>query len=147
MEPSEVRRTILHDHHALREQLHDLALKVEDLRAGGDPAPVRDQLLTLLEDLVAHMAREDEILAPALLQTDAWGPWRVEKMKAHHEADRARVASLQRSLREDKLDAKALVRAAVRLTADLQAEMAEEDKLLLHPEVLRDDLVTSGFGG
>lgn len=148
MDPSEIRRAILDDHHQLRTRLHHLHDAIEDARH--DPAAaavLRDGVLDLLDALDAHMDHEDRVLAPALLQTDAWGPWRVERMTAHHEADRARVDGLRRALVEDPLDPDAVRRAAVQLISDLQAEMADEERTLLHPDILRDDLVTSGVGG
>lgn len=147
MEPSEIRRRILDEHHQLREQLHELALLVEEVRAGKPPGPLRAALLDTTDTLLAHMKTEDEILAPALLETDAWGPWRVSQMKAHHERDRERVEGLRRALQDDVVDSDALVRAAVGLIAELHAEMADEDKTLLHPDILKDDLISIAFGG
>lgn len=147
MEPSEIRRRILEEHHALRQELHELALLVEEVRAGKPPGPLRSALLDVTEHLLTHMQTEDSILAPALLETDAWGPWRVSQMKAHHERDRERVEGLQRALQDDSVDANALVRAAVGLISELHTEMADEDKTLLHPDILKDDLITVAFGG
>jgi hypothetical protein len=97
----------------------------------------------LLDELRAHLDREDAALGPVLADIDAWGPERLARLHEHRRIELARldemVDRLAEPLREGPLGPH-----VVRFVAWIEAELAREES---EAGVLRDDVVVDGLDG
>lgn len=143
MDPSEVRRTVLAEHRRIRNALDDLQ---ELAHGGGSTAQLQQACQQLLPSLLDHIDLEDRILVPALREADAFGDVRVDMLAQHHEAQRAELRAAIDALGQPGIDRAAVIAAVRKLVYDLQIDMAQEDRDLLSPDILRDDLVTVAPG-
>lgn len=141
MKPSHVRARILKDHAALRRHLIELEEATEAMLVDGARISKVSELATqLIADLVRHTELEDTILAPALMELDAWGQIRAEQLLLHHQHQRAYMVELS-----DLFDLEArplqIARATYTLIADLRADMEHEERDMLSADLLRDDVI------
>lgn len=143
--PGEVRARILEDHGRLRDALDALDALAAAERP--DRGRLRSEFGALLPHLDAHRALEDGVLAPALLEADAWGDVRTASLHDHHDVQAGRVAAAWQVVQDPAASLGAVVGAVTGISVMLRAEMAQEERELLTAELLRDDLVSTGFGG
>jgi hypothetical protein len=141
MNPSHVRARIIEDHVALHQRLLEIEDAVVAMLADEAKAPVVCELVRhLLVVLGDHTALEDKILAPALMELDAWGQVRAARLLDHHQSQRAQIAeltilySLPRIPQEVALTTQAIVN-------DLRSDMEHEERELLSADLLRDDVI------
>jgi iron-sulfur cluster repair protein YtfE (RIC family) len=139
--PSEVRERILGEHEALRERLTELTELVT--RDHDDEAQalarIRAKLKELYETLAKHIDLEDAILAPALRETDAYGPDRADSLLSHHREQRRDIARALDALVQEQASLEELTREVKRFDAELRGDMEHEEKAVLDPKLLRDD--------
>lgn len=150
MRPSQVRGRIIRQHAALRVKLDELeaaTAELQDGREGGLGAAERAVALAneLCQALDEHLAVEDALLVPTLRQADAWGPVRADRLSQHHDEQREQLRSLAEQT-EAGMSPQALASALAALIEDLRADMAYEEREVLSPSLLRDE-VTSIEGG
>ncbi len=145
MRASDVRRRVLEDHSHIRRLLE----KLEELVAlyeKGDASvrePLRERGLELHDFLCEHLDREDVILAPALLEADAWGEERAQQLAAEHREQRELLAFILDRLRDAERPT-ALLARELRAFADiLRIDMQHEEETELSEAILRDDTVAS----
>ena len=144
---AELRNELLNQHKELR----DFAVTVTDVAesARADPArlpELRTVLIQLASKVLAHNAFEDRELHAILSTIDAWGPIRDQLVDERHECEHeAILAAVRAAGRQSSPDA--IADATAQALADLASHMAREEREILHPDVLRDDLITSGVGG
>ena len=139
----EERRQTLHSQHQhLRVVIAGVREAALDIvgREGGDSTGLRMRISALRDDLERHLATEEALLGPVLERIDAWGPVRLDLLRAEHAHQRA-VLSLLRSDRAAALPPLPLARRVLALLDDISADMDAEDRDLLDPRVLRDDLI------
>jgi CBS domain-containing protein len=142
LRPSDVRARILSEHEVLRSiyaRTEELARRVlyEDMEAH---APLREHCRELYQTLLRHIELENTILAPALCETDAFGPVRAEELLREHARQSAVLLSAMDS--SDAHSEVELARSVSNLIAELVIDMAHEERALLHPDLLRDDPVS-----
>ncbi len=144
--PSQIRMRYVREHERLREAASGLAEQVRACDCSELRAPLAQAIGTLLEQLRAHLEREDAALGPLLSDIDAWGPQRVERMREHRRIERTRLAEmierLAEPLREGPLGAQVL-----RFVAWIEADLAREEREELDGDVLRDSVVVDGLDG
>lgn len=141
MKPSDVRARILKDHAALRRHLMELEEAVAAMLRDVAALPSASQLASkLLVDVVRHTELEDTILAPALMDLDAWGQIRAEQLLLHHQQQRAYMVELS-DLYSSEGRPLQLARATYALIADLRLDMAHEERDILSADLLRDDVI------
>ena len=143
MNPSHVRCRILQDHAMLRQRLSDLEAAVNALQMGAaNEAQVAELVRSLFVELSRHTELEDTILAPTLMEIDAWGAERTQQLLQHHETQRAEIRELS-GLLDMHLGAADLPVAQVisRLVLDLRNDMAHEERDILNADLLRDDVI------
>ncbi|MFW5875116.1 MAG: hemerythrin domain-containing protein [Myxococcota bacterium] len=143
--PSEIRRRIREEHDGLRELLAGLdeaARQVLDHGDDGSAATLRQLCGALHVALAAHLDLEDAVLAPALRDTDAFGPDRADELLAHHADQRKMLASALAEAKDETVSAEVVARHTRKLIGHLMADMAQEDRDLLNPNLLRDDPTT-----
>ncbi|MFT4627273.1 MAG: hypothetical protein ACI8PZ_005955 [Myxococcota bacterium] len=138
MDPSDVRRAVLAEHRQIRQRLDDL---LEQAHGGADAATLLTTCQALLPVLLDHIDLEDRILVPALREADSFGDVRVDMLVRHHEAQRVELRTAIAALGQPGTERAAILQAVRTLVYDLRIDMAEEDRDLLSPEVLRDDLI------
>lgn len=142
--PSEIRARILQQHQVLRLRLDALAKSLED-----SAREVRDlkadvaQLQTLL---LEHVKDEERMLIPELREVAGFGAARVDQLKKEHaEQSEDLKAILDAIMSAD--DRSELSSAILELIERIREDMKEEESTHLSPSVLKDDLITSDFGG
>ncbi len=142
---NELRMRILSEHVQLREALETTLEKVQRAgarRSGVLPPAPRREVQFLVEVLLTHIELEDRELVPVLQEIDAWGEERARRVKVEHEAHRAALRKL--SQLAQSATGPELLEAAEGLFKSLLIDMAEEDRTVLHPDLLRDDVVSIG---
>jgi iron-sulfur cluster repair protein YtfE (RIC family) len=150
MKPSEVRTLVLSGHTLLRQLLDDIdRLASMELDVPGTGAQnLRARAGELASTLSAHLELEEEILQPILKTIDAWGPVRVERMNADHANQRERIFDIRRQSADPNFANANLARRLRQLVVDLREDMEWEEREMLHPDLLRDDIVSlKQFGG
>jgi iron-sulfur cluster repair protein YtfE (RIC family) len=141
MKPSEIRSRILAEHDDLRRRLtglERLAAHFLSERPPGDKA-LRMAVRELAATLEEHLSMEEELLLPAILDVDCWGPIRAERMMEEHDGQRATINRLNDISR--CADLTELARGAQALGKTLLEDMRREESELLHPDLLRDDVI------
>jgi len=151
MKPSEVRRTILDDHAALRAlfaDLRDLLRRLEqegDSESSGDrKEQLRELAAALRQRFLRHLELEERTLVPALRRTDAWGEERARRVLDEHASQRQRLDALLEELGTPGSSGAALVVELEALLEDLLADMEHEERSVLSERLLRDDVITLG---
>jgi hemerythrin HHE cation binding domain-containing protein len=135
------RKTLEMQHRQLRTliaRVREVALRaVRDEREG----PTLHGLVGVLRtEIEKHLLAEESLLGPVLERVDAWGPVRMDLMRAEHAHQRAVLAVL-RSDRAGALSAALFAPRVLGLLDDISSDMDAEDRDLLDPRVLRDDLI------
>lgn len=146
MKPSEIRAMILGDHAELRALLRDIDANLD--RADDPLARTRlpEQLTHFYAAFLRHIEHEEQILEPVLADIDNWGPVRIERMDAEHAEQRAQIGRLS-SLRPSP-DVRSYVEQIRSFLRAIRADMDEEERECLNPNVLRDDTINiDSFGG
>ncbi len=137
---SHVLAELISQHDSLRQMMdhcEDLADSL-DGHPDGDPVPLTRELARLRLAFDAHNKFEEQLLRPVLLEHDAFGNVRVERMVDDHVHE-------HRAIRE-RLGSPAT--AALRdVIETLRAHLDAEERYLLTSRVLRDDLVTVEAAG
>jgi hypothetical protein len=133
--PSKTLAELIAQHDALRGMMDtcdDLANKLEG-DPNADPAALVREIAKLRIAFEAHNKFEEQLLRPVLLEHDAFGPVRVDRMVEDH-------------VHEHRAMAQRLGSPAIEGLRDvietLRAHLDAEERYLLNAKVLRDDLVT-----
>jgi hypothetical protein len=146
--PATVRDRVLEQHETLRELLRQ-ALDVTTRGLQGE-GPGRDELARLVHDLRArfraHLAFEEQTLAPVLSNLDAWGPERVEDLLEEHTRQRAELDTLIEGVGGD-WDAARLALTLRSLVTDLLLDMEEEERGCLSASAMQDEMMIVGTVG
>ncbi|MEM1418091.1 MAG: CBS domain-containing protein [Myxococcota bacterium] len=146
--PSEIRKRILRAHGELRTHLARVDQLVSWLRDGHpeSAATLKSWARELNLLLKAHMAEEEQMLLPALVDADGFGPVRAAALREEH-------ALQQRSLTRvmTEIDAEAspegLADRVSRFVEDVRRDMDEEERLYVSSKLLKDDLMPADYFG
>lgn len=138
--PSHVLSELIAQHDSLRgmmDHCEDLANSL-DSNPDADPTPLTRELARLRLAFDAHNKFEEQLLRPVLLEHDAFGNVRIERMVDdhihEHRAIRERLSSPATAALRDVIET-------------LRAHLDAEERYLLTSRVLRDDLVTVESAG
>jgi hypothetical protein len=129
--PSEVREQVGNQHLQLR-------ILFVEVRAALESDP-RAAIERLVREVWQHLDFEDRLLVPALREVDAWGRLRAEQIAAEHASQRAALGVLRQLARHG--DRRLAVDGARGLIDELTADMDAEERDLLDPDLLRDDVI------
>jgi hypothetical protein len=148
MGPSkEQRRQILLGQHAhLRgtiQQAQDGARNL--LAARASAGELQMVVITLRNELLAHLADEERLLEPILSNIDAWGNVRAGLLRAEHAHQRAVLAVLTGPTAWPA--ATVVAGRTLSLCEDLLSDMEFEERELLSEKLLRDDLILLDASG
>jgi len=138
--PSHILSELIAQHDSLRgmmDRCEDLADTL-DGHPDSDPMPLTRELARLRLAFDAHNKFEEQLLRPVLLEHDAFGNVRVDRMvddhMHEHTAIRERLGSPATAALRDVIET-------------LRAHLDAEERYLLTSRVLRDDLVTIESAG
>jgi len=135
-------RGILWQHRHIRTLLDQMRDVAEAALDGNAPSPhaVASAIGAVRSIMEVHLAFEETVLVPILRDDPPLGPQRADRLLDEHARQRTSLATLHDEARAypqlEMLPAKLAF-----LTEWLLADMAEEEKSLLVPDVVRDDVV------
>ncbi len=144
MLPSQVRRTILDDHAYLRGALDALEALAEAL-LGGDSEPLAPALAGLHEmkqRFFDHLDLEEAIMVPALRDADAWGPERAQLVLDEHFEQRAELEAMVKELEGEGVRPEVVGERILAWIEALRVDMEHEERAVLSPDLLRDDVIS-----
>jgi len=147
LSPKEVRELVLADHAALRVRLDLCKRAVNAAQTDSDARQLRELLPSLLDHLSAHLDLEDQVLAPTLKTIDAWGPERAERLDAEHREQREWIAGCRGELVNADGDVRRLLDQAVEMIDRIEDDMEHEERSVLDPRLLTDEIIQVDFGG
>jgi hypothetical protein len=136
------RQSILSQHEHLRGLLAR-AGSVAEAALDGQP-PSADAVASAIADvrtsIEVHLTFEEKALLPLLRDDLPLGPERADRLLDEHARQRQTLATLHREACAFPTSATLAAKLAF-LTSWLLADMAEEERSLLNPDVVRDDVV------
>ena len=143
MLPSEVRHRILQDHETIRSRLDKLTAPIARIRSGDHQAArvFSQRGCSFLELFLAHIELENWLLVPALREADAWGDVRADRVLREHREQTAEVRSLLEAFADPFASSRELAKQLEDFVDALELDMATEERMLLGPDLLRDDVV------
>lgn len=150
MRPSEIRDALIREHGELRSLAAEVRRQAERVVRGDtdELAGLREALVRLGAALHAHNRHEEALLRDEIRTIDAWGPQREALMDEHHASEHAEAERALGELTRGDDGASAMASGSNALVDKLLQHMLAEEKDLLHPDLLRDDVVTiQGFSG
>jgi hypothetical protein len=143
MEAGSARRSILIQHQRIRELLENARLVAEralDQLDQSDDA-VASAIGDIRTTMDVHMRFEEKVLVDIFRDDLPLGPIRAERLLEDHKKQRATLAGLHEEARRGPRVPMLAAKLAF-LASWLLDDMAEEERSLLTPEVVRDDVVT-----
>ncbi len=142
VDPGTARRGILSQHERIRDLL-DRARAVAEAALDGE-APSDDAVASVIGDIhttmEVHLAFEETVLIPLLRDDLPIGPQRADRLLDEHSRQREVLAGLHREATAYP-ELPMLAAKLAFLTSWLLADMAEEERCLLTPDVVRDDII------
>ena len=144
MTPAETREWVLADHRRLRaalDALEELARSYQqgELTLVGRLRNAAEDFLHRFEE---HTRWEDEHLRPVLIDADAWGQERAKRLDHDHREQRELLDYSLGLIRDPGRPPVLVGRSVVDLIALIRIDMEQEERDLLDPRVLRDDVVS-----
>jgi hypothetical protein len=137
------RRGILGQHERIR-VLIEKARGVAELALDGvarAPDTVASMIADLRSTLDAHLTFEERVLLPLFRDDLPVGPQRADRLLDEHQRQRDMLAALDREATAFP-ELPTLAAKLAFLTSWLISDMAEEERALLDPDVVRDDVVS-----
>lgn len=143
------RRMVLDQHLALRRLLKMGMAQAQAAVKGGEVLahePLRSLVSMVREVFVHHLADEEALILPILEDDLPLGPLRAARLREEHAGQRAELEALC-GWPEEENDLELALRFEG-LGAALLDDIAQEERHLLTPEIIRDDcIVVDQFGG
>lgn len=135
-------RGILWQHGRIRDLLEHARVVAEAALDGDAPSPdaVASAIGDIRSTMEVHLAFEESVLLPLLRADLPIGPQRADRLVDEHLRQRDVLAGLHREARAHP-ELPALAAKLVFLTDWLLADMSEEERCLLIPDVIRDDQI------
>ncbi len=137
------RESILGQHRRIRALL-DRARAIAEAALDGNP-PSPDAVASAIGDIrttmEVHLTFEEKTLLPILRDDLPLGPARADRLLDEHQRQKQTLATLHHEA-SSYPDSTMLAAKLAFLTSWLLTDMEEEERSLLIPEVIRDDVVT-----
>lgn len=145
--PSEVRERCLAEHRRLRESAERLVAHVRGCDCATLRKPIAESIAALLEQLHAHLLRQEKELEPLLAHIDPWGPLRAAHLEEQRRLELGRLGRMLERLAEPIGEGPLRVHV-LEFVDWIENELSKEEREHLDAELLRDDLIVrDGFGG
>ena len=137
------RQDIFFQHDRIRALLEKARAVADAALDGQSPSPdaVASAIGEIHTTMTTHLAFEEEVLLPILRDDLPLGPERAERLLEEHEGQRATLAVLNREACLGP-EVSTLAAKLAFLTSWLLADMAEEERTFVTPDVIRDDCVS-----
>ncbi len=136
------RRGILWQHVRIRTLL-EKARELAEARLEGEPS-ISDAVASAIGDIhlamEVHLKFEEAVLLPLLRDDLPIGPQRAERLVEEHLQQRSMLAALHKEAATHP-ELPLLASKLAALTSWLLADMVEEERSLLNPDAVRDDIV------
>ncbi|AKU91656.1 hypothetical protein [Vulgatibacter incomptus] len=143
MKPSEIRELILAERGKVVGLLDQAWLAAEAVIDGKEDFQVLHSLAHGLEDaLVDLFDEEEEILEPALRQTDSWGDVRAMRLEAFLRGQRKAVHGTCGEVAKGRMHPRRAAEEIMALVDAVRERLARSEHEFLSPDLLRDDLVS-----
>jgi iron-sulfur cluster repair protein YtfE (RIC family) len=139
------RRSILAQHQQIRSLLERARAVAEAAFDGGAEGRrvAADVVGELRSTMDAHLTYEERVLLPLLRSDLPLGPQRAEALLAEHRHQREMLSTVHNEARHNP-GLPLLATKLAFLASWLLADMEEEERSLLTPDVVRDDVVVVG---
>jgi hypothetical protein len=136
------RRGILWQHERIRELLERAHAVAEAALDGEASAPdsVASAIGDLRSTMEVHLKFEETVLLPLLRDDLPVGPQRADQLEDEHKRQRGVLAAIHQEAGAHP-ELPTLAAKLAFLTSWLLADMEEEERCLLTPDVVRDDIV------
>ena len=143
--PIEVLEKVLAEHELLRGMLLRVEVLSRSVLQGRYAASdeLKDRVRELEHRFQQHLELEERVLVPTLLDADAWGPERVERLHDEHARQREIMSEMWSSGSGGSPNILVFALLAWGLVRMLREDMAEEERVSLNPRVIRDDIADS----
>jgi hypothetical protein len=142
LDAAAARRTILVQHERIRELLEHARAVAE--RALDQEALPPDAVASAIGDIHAtlevHLTFEEKVLVEIFNDDIPLGPQRAQRLREEHAQQRATLAGLHAEAKAAP-QLPTLAAKLAFLTSWLLDDMREEERTVLHPDVLRDDSI------
>jgi len=147
MQLTKLRNLLLQQHAALRELIAQVTAQCDHLSDPASDLELRTLIGKLTVALGEHNRFEEASLRGIIAHLDAWGPQRESLMDSRHrEEHRLSLEALDHSFSTQQRDER--IPTLRKLLDSLLDHMRHEEREVLHPNVLRDDVITADpFGG
>ena len=147
MQLTKLRDLLLQQHAALRELIAQITAQSDHSTDPARDEELRKLIGKLTVALGKHNRFEESSLRGVIVHLDAWGPQRESLMDSrHHEEHQLSLEALEQSFALQPRPERAA--ALHRILEALLTHMKHEEREVLHPNVLRDDVITADpFGG
>jgi len=138
---TERRQRVLAQHETLREMVRHMLETAARIEKGAlaERGTLRIQIGMLRWALELHLVDEEQLLEPVLARLNGSGAQHLAAMNEEHAQQRAVLASLESGLGGD-LGARALAANAAAVGSRLLEDMDREERELLSPEALGEEL-------
>lgn len=129
----DVRRRVLGQHAALREQLAEIEALAKRFEAGDAEvgAALRERALALYGEFGAHLEDEEVALGPALRTAGGEGPRLARRLAGEHEEQRELLHYLLGRLENTKTPTVLIARELQNFVAYVRQDMEYEERVLL----------------
>jgi iron-sulfur cluster repair protein YtfE (RIC family) len=141
--PTQVRNRVIAQHDFLRGELADLQQLADAVKKGNvrnNVSRLKARVTEFLSRLEQHMAYEELVLEPMLLEMDPARPTLVERMREDHLEQRALFRAFIEDLQGDGPEG--LAQHVRELAQNLFHDIEIEERVLLNPDILRDDSIS-----
>ena len=150
MQLDKLREQLLEQHEALRNRISEVAALAARPRTGDEAKLLLEKVEQLVAALEEHNLFEETSLKGILGTLDSWGPQRENLMDLHHIQQHrlALTALAQTASHSSGLGQPDQGQPLQHLLHSLLEHMQQEEREVLHKNVLRDDVITADpFGG
>lgn len=143
MKLSQMREELIAEHAELRRLASHVATEAEHVLEGEGATTegLRSLLGRFDAALQAHNRHEERLLRDEIRHVDAWGPLREALMDEVHEAEHSSIVQALGDTHASA-DAREIAAQGLAVVRRVLEHIEAEERELLHPDVLRDDLVT-----
>lgn len=143
LDPAQVRAVILAEHRKIRAVLSRLESDAMALLACSVPKStarhaLRQQALSLCDEMGAHIAFENQVLVPVVEVVDAWGPVRAQTIIEEHTDQMRLLREYANLLNGDGESSPGVAVTVWQLVQSISEDMREEEAHVLSPEFLSD---------
>lgn len=143
MNPSQVREHILAEHGRLLSLLEHAERVAIQVREDPESYPLLHEIAGRLEsELGEFFDQQEDLLEPALRETDAWGDIRAERLENYLHGQRLAVDAACRQVEAGELPTWRAADELEELVHVVRAGLVRAERSFLREDLLRDDLVS-----